>query len=170
LIDLIRAFLSSFGTTRANNLNFAIVSFCFASILAFMSYTNISFLTDRRNIARYLQLNIWFNFFHIFYLSLVGFTVYVFIGLKFIPYMLYDKSIDFGMHVELFDVRFNISYESSNEIGVGINLPLLLIFISLNQIDNAKNADVDPPFAQQIDPLKLTARKMHGKSCFLMLF
>jgi len=84
--------------------------------------------------------------------------------------MLYDKSIDFGMHVELFDVRFNISYESSNEIGVGINLPLLLIFISLNQIDNAKNADVDPPFAQQIDPLKLTARKMHGKSCFLMLF
>ncbi|HMH34456.1 MAG TPA: hypothetical protein VK543_15570 [Puia sp.] len=118
------------------NLNLAFTSLALIALIVYLIYTNVLMLIKKGNFKRLLQINIWVNFAQVFYLSLLGFSYYIFIGIQIMPYFLYKQNINLGVHYELFNVRFSFSYQANEEIAFGLNLIPLILCILLNRILN----------------------------------
>ncbi|HEY8956612.1 MAG TPA: hypothetical protein VIM72_12420 [Chitinophaga sp.] len=55
------------------------------------------------------------------------------------PFLLYSEKFGFGVKYDIFSLRFNLSYDSSqHDLIVGINIIPLIIFLILNARYNKK--------------------------------
>jgi len=130
IIFFFQDFINSFG--RIRNYFKSFTSFLIIILLAYILFTNVYALFNKKKISSYLTINIWFNFIQIFYISILGINYYLLIGLQIIPYYSYLEASSFKIYFEFFSVRMGIFYKPNNEIAIAINLIPLIIFIILN--------------------------------------
>src|ERR1700722_6450223 len=132
LIVFIRTFINTFKNNE--NLSLAFFSLIFIGFTSFIIYSNIYMLVKKKINRDFLTINIWFNFFQIFYLSLIGFTYYVLIGIQIIPYFIYKQDWDIRFFFSFYRVSLDISYKSSDAIFFGISVVPMIICIMLSRI------------------------------------
>jgi hypothetical protein len=118
----------------------------------FFIFSNICLLFNfqKQYFNKFLNLNIWTNFFQIFHLSLVGFTYYFEIGPQISPYYSYDNNWDISIALSPFESSFGLKYFDSNLILAGISLIPLIIYILLNRIKKTPAPVGVPPTSNNL--------------------
>ena len=141
----LEVFIESFVNSFTKNLNLgrAFTSLLLIVLISYVIYSNISLLISKKRQLQFIKLNLWFNFFQIFYISLLGFTFYLLLGIQIMPYVQYIDRITFGVHTESFNSGTSLSYVQGNEISLGINLIPLITFIYLDRF--SKKLRISPP-------------------------
>jgi hypothetical protein len=110
---------------------------------SFFIYTNICFLFNlkKKFFSKFLNVNIWTNFFQIFNISIMGFTYYVTIGIHFFLFFSYDNN-DWDIllsHSFFYEASYGVKFFNSTLIMAGVNLIPLLIFILLERLKAKSN-------------------------------
>jgi hypothetical protein len=118
---------------------FLVIFLCI--LVGYMVYVNVCLLINKGNIIRFLVITMWFNFFQIFYLSLMGLKYYLYLGTMLVPFFLYNGSMIIGFHFELFTTKMNLSYSKSSEITIGLDLIPLIICLVLDRIQKNKSTE-----------------------------
>ena len=140
LIIFVQSFVKAF--IENNNQVTGFLSLLLIVLTLSTIYTNIMILLKKKE-REFIIVNIWLNFIQVFYLSLVGFTYYILIGIEIIPYFIYKENIKFGIYYELFSARGGLAIQSGNEISVGLSILPALICIMLTHILKKKSNSDD---------------------------
>jgi hypothetical protein len=121
--SLIRAIDDNMG------IGLAVISFVLISFIFFILYTNVKLLRGEKNL-KYLKINKYFNYAQIFHLTILKFVYYFIAGPLIMPYILSDTSLGGAVNIAMFNIRFKLYFEDSDQIMLGINLvPIFAIII-----------------------------------------
>lgn len=132
-----RTVLAEYGNMTNGQLFVAVLISVF---LIYYLYTNFCILFKRKIKKSHLQLNIWTNFIQIVQLTLLSVSYKMVIGMEVAPFFLYSEEISFGIKYAIFNIKLNLSYDSSqHDLRVGINIIPLVIFFMLNAQFNKKD-------------------------------
>ncbi len=110
--------------------------------LGYYLYTNFCMLFGRITRKIHLQFNIWMNFIQIVQLTLFSISFKIILGMEVAPFLLYSDKVGLGVKYDIFNLRFDLSYDSSqHDLRVAVNVIPLVIFLILNAQYNKKKSN-----------------------------
>lgn len=90
----------------------------------------------------HLQFNIWMNFVQMVQLTLLSVSFKIILGMEVAPYLLYSEKVSVGVKYDIFDLRLNLSYNSTrHDLSVAVNIIPLIFFLILNARYNKKDSN-----------------------------
>lgn len=110
--------------------------------LVYYLYTNFCMLFSKVVKKLHLQFNIWMNFVQMVQLTLLSVSFKIVLGMEVAPYLLYSEKVSVGVKYDIFDLRLNLSYDSTrHDLSIAVNIIPLIFFLILNARYNKKDSN-----------------------------